>query len=82
LTVNKAARSRAGRGIMRKKTDAEKKAQAKYDKEHCRTYNLKLNIVNDADLIERLDNVKSKQGYIKQLIRDDIRKTETEHQEK
>ena len=53
-------------------------AQAKYDKEHCRTYNLKLNIVNDADLIERLDNVKSKQGYIKQLIRDDIR-TETEH---
>ena len=57
-------------------------AQAKYDKEHCRTYNLKLNLVNDADLIERLDTVESKQGYIKQLIRDDIRKTETEHQEK
>lgn len=50
-------------------------AQAKYDSTHCRTYNLKLNIGTDSDIIAKLDNVESKQGYIKQLIRDDITRT-------
>jgi len=57
-------------------------AQAKYDKEHCQMICLKLNLVYDSDILNKLDTVESKQGYIKQLIRDDIRKTETEHQEK
>ena len=33
---------------------------------------LKLNKVNDADVIERLNNQSNKQGYIKDLIRTDI----------
>jgi hypothetical protein len=49
--------------------------QAKYDKAHCRTYGLKLNHGTDADVIEKLASVPSIQGYIKQLIRDDIART-------
>lgn len=33
---------------------------------------LKLNQVNDKDVIDRLDEQENKQGYIKGLIRDDI----------
>lgn len=46
--------------------------QTRYDSTHCRTYGLKLNNVTDADIIEKLASVPSMQGYIKQLIRDDI----------
>ena len=58
-------------------------AQAKYDKAHCRTYGLKLNLETDNDIIQKLSSVPSMQGYIKQLIRQDIRtcsapNTETE----
>ena len=49
--------------------------QAKYDATHCRTYGLKLNTKTDADIIQRLTEVESMQGYIKQLIRDDIART-------
>jgi len=48
-------------------------AQTKYDRYHCRTMNLKFNLVKDADVIAKLDTVKSKQGYIRQLIRNDIK---------
>lgn len=53
-------------------TESQKKAQAKYDKENTRQIHLKLNRRTDADVIQALDNVKSKQGYIKGLIRADI----------
>lgn len=33
---------------------------------------LKLNVVNDKDILERLDQVSNKQGYIKECIRADI----------
>ena len=33
---------------------------------------LKLNKVNDRDIIDRLDNQNNKQGYIKELIRKDL----------
>ena len=52
--------------------------QAKYDKSHCRTYGLKLNLGTDADIIEKLASVPSMQGYIKELIREDIARTRTE----
>ena len=52
--------------------------QTKYDSTHCRTYGLKLNLGTDADIIEKLASVPSMQGYIKQLIRDDIVRTRTE----
>lgn len=52
-------------------------AQAKYDSTHCKYYSLKMNLENDADVITRLSEVESMQGYIKQLIRDDIARTRT-----
>ena len=49
-------------------------AQTKYDKSHCKMYGLKLNLGTDKDIIEKLSSVESMQGYIKQLIRDDIKR--------
>ena len=53
-------------------TESQRKAQAKYDKANTRQIHLKLNRRTDADVIQALDNVESKQGYIKLLIRADI----------
>lgn len=55
-------------------TKAALKAKAKYNKTKTRTYCLRLNLKTDKDIIEILDSVTSKQGYIKQLIREDIPK--------
>ena len=35
-------------------------------------YYIKLNINDDADVIQRLDEQKNRQGYIRELIRTDI----------
>lgn len=45
-----------------------------YEKNNCTRVSIKLGNKTDADIIERLNNQDNKQGYIKQLIRDDIRK--------
>lgn len=47
-------------------------AMAKYDKTHRRTYGFRLHNEIDADIIKKLASVPSMQGYIKQLIREDI----------
>lgn len=47
--------------------------QAKYDKTHTTGLYLKLNKETDKDIIEKLDASGNKQGYIKQLIRADIK---------
>ena len=52
--------------------------QTRYDSNHCRTYGLKLNLGTDADIIEKLASVPSMQGYIKQLIREDIARSRTD----
>ena len=49
------------------------KAVAKYDKANIKGLYIKLHKEKDADIIQKLDTVKSKQGYIKQLIREDIK---------
>lgn len=54
-------------------TAAQKKAQAKYDKSHTRSVLCKFNCTTDADILFRLDEVTNKQGYIKELIRKDVR---------
>jgi len=46
--------------------------KAKYDAKATRRYGLKLNLKTDKEVIEKLDTVDSMQGYIKQLIREDI----------
>lgn len=53
-------------------TKAQIKASNKYDKENTKSVLLKLNKKTDADIIEMLDAVPSKMGYIKGLIRRDI----------
>lgn len=56
-------------------TEAQKKASANYAKKMTKCVNLALNKKTDADIIEKLDSVDSKMGYIKKLIREDIEKT-------
>lgn len=53
-------------------SEAQKRAQAKYDKENTKQYMFKLNKIYDQDIIEMLDSQRNRQGYIKDLIRADI----------
>ncbi len=55
-------------------SEAQKRATAKYDSGHTKQVKLKLNLKTDSDIIERLDEVGNIQGYIKRLIREDIKK--------
>ena len=45
---------------------------ARYNAKASSRYSLKLNRATDADLIAKLDSVPSVNGYIRQLIREDI----------
>lgn len=58
----------------RKTSPAQVRAKEKYDARTKAGVYLKLNKGTDADILERLDQVESKQGYIKGLIREDIRR--------
>lgn len=49
-------------------------AQERYDKDNTVQIRLKLNKKKDIDILEKLDSVGNKQGYIKRLIRADIEK--------
>lgn len=65
---------------MAKTSEAQIRANKKYDAANTRGVYLKLNITHDADVIAWLeevaqrDPVKGKQGYIKDLIRKDMAK--------
>lgn len=52
---------------------AQIKASNKYDKENTRQISVRLNKKTDADILEHLETVESKQGYIKELIRRDMK---------
>lgn len=56
-------------------SEAQKKAQAKYDAENTVQIKLKLHKRNDADILQKLEEVGNKQGYIKGLIKADIDKS-------
>lgn len=43
-----------------------------YEKNNCTRVSIKLGNKTDADIIEQLNKQDNKQGYIKELIRDDI----------
>lgn len=60
-------------------SDARKRANAKYDAAHTVQFKMKLNTTTDADVLKRLGEVENKQGYVKDLIRDDIRKSRKSH---
>lgn len=55
-------------------SDAKKRANIKYDYTHTRQIKFKFNLETDKDILKKLDGVGNKQGYVKKLIRDDIKK--------
>lgn len=55
-------------------TAAQARASAKYDKTNTKQFILKLNKTTDADIMEKLATVGNMQGYIKELIRQDMKK--------
>ena len=51
---------------------AQLKANEKYIKANTKTICVRLNYNTDKDIIKKLDEVDSKMGYIKELIRKDL----------
>ena len=60
--------------MANKSTESQVRASIKYNKENTVQISLKLNRTTDADLIDSLNRIANKQGYIKELIRRDIAK--------
>ena len=54
-------------------TEAQKRAIKKYDDANTIQFKLKLNRRTDHDILRRLEEVENKQGYIKALIRSDMK---------
>ena len=55
-------------------SEALKRAIAKYDAANTVQIKLKFNRTTDADILEQLEKVGNRQGYIKRLIREDLEK--------
>ena len=53
--------------------------QERYDAKNTVRISLKLNIKTDADILEKLELVENKQGYIKQLIRENLKNNSNWH---
>lgn len=58
--------------------EARNRAIMKYQRKMIVPVKVNLHKEHDADIIEKLDTVPSKQGYIKECIRKDIREEEKE----
>lgn len=58
--------------------DTRTQIQARYDAKNRKTYSLKLNLNYDGDIIKKLSEVESVNGYIRQLISEDLARTGTE----
>lgn len=55
-------------------TEAQKRATMKYEKANIKRVVLKLNKNTDQDIIEFLDGLKSVNGEIKRIIREEMKK--------
>ena len=55
-------------------SDARVKASMKYNEKNTKQIKFSFNLKTDADILEKLDSVPNKQGYIKELIRNDLKK--------
>lgn len=55
-----------------KELTPQSRASMKYSEKNVKQLKLALNKKTDADIIEHLDSIKNKQGYIKDLIRKDL----------
>lgn len=56
------------------KEDGYSSPQARFQATHTTRIVMNLNHNTDADILRKLETVSSKQGYIKNLIREDLRK--------
>lgn len=54
-------------------SESRKRASMKYDQANTKQIKLKLNLSTDKDIIDQLEHVGNKQGYIKDLIRADMK---------
>ena len=54
-----------------KSTEAQRRAALKWQREKTKTYNIRLRLNEDADVIARLDEMGITQ-YIRRLVREDI----------
>ena len=57
---------------MSKLSEARKRANRKYDAAHSVNFGVKFNRKTDADILDFLETLDNKAGYIKNLIRADI----------
>ena len=53
---------------------SELSPQRRYELANLKTYTFRLNIKHDADVIAEIEKQDNKQGYVKALIRADIKK--------
>lgn len=60
--------------MAKKKVSARSRASMKWTANHTKQMKINLNLESDADIIAKLESTGNKQGYIKELIRADIRK--------
>lgn len=56
----------------------ESEAHKKWVQENTVHFGMRLQRRTDADILEKLESVPSKQGYIKRLIREDIAREQTQ----
>ena len=62
------------KGAYMVETEAQKRARLKYEAKQTVQVKMKLNTKTDADILAKLDSVSNKQGYIKELIRKDLKR--------
>ena len=60
---------------MKKTPQYQIDANDRYDRANTKRLYIKLNKNTDRDILEHLDLIINKQGYVKRLIRDDIART-------
>ena len=59
----------------KKRRQSHVQASIKYNAKNTKAVKLSLNLKTDADIIDYLESLNNKQGYIKGLIRADMKKT-------
>lgn len=55
-----------------KRTDAQRRASAKWEASHVTKMTFKFSLENDADVLQKLAEVENMSAYIKSLIRRDL----------
>lgn len=62
--------------MLRKMSEARNRANAKFNRLHTQMVGIRLHNENDKDIIDFLKTKENKQGYIKELIREDIKRNQ------